>query len=49
MLLKMNTHTTLNFMNTKGNQELSKSGAIKYAKINAFRHYFSTRHSHTSD
>ena len=29
----MNTHRALNFMSTKGNQEASKSGPIKYAMI----------------
>lgn len=45
----MNTHRALNFMSTKGNQEASKSGSIKYAKMNGLCHYFCTRHAYTSD
>lgn len=36
-------------MSTKGNQEASKSGPIKYAKMNGLCHYFCTRHAYTSD
>lgn len=49
MLLKMNTHTALTFMSTQGNQEVSKSSPIKYAKINAVSRYLSTRNAYTSD
>lgn len=46
MLLKTSTRTTLNFVSAKGNQEVSKSDPIKYAKMNAFWHHFSARHAY---
>lgn len=49
MLLKMSTCAALNFMSTEGNQEVYKSDSIKYAKMNALWHYFSTMHAYTSD
>lgn len=49
MLLKMSTCAALSFMSTKGNQEGHKSDSIKYVKMNALWHYFSTMHAYTSD